>query len=227
MGIKLSVIIALILLLSLLVTTYKYRHSILRIQNKVLASVSFTMIGIFALLENLSQWRVGGLILIALIASLIGDILLGLTDTQDVNMRNRHFVKGVIWFGIAHLFYIIGFTQGVTWQWNDLVIPALFLVLVGILSVSPGFDFKGAAFLVMVYAFVLGLMLKKVYDGAIGGVVGDYSRELILAATLFVLSDSLLIFKYFYYKTSISITLFNLICYYIAQILFAISILYL
>lgn len=229
MGVRLAVVMTCILLLSLLVTTYRYHDSMLRIQNKALASMGFLLIGIFAWLEQVPKgnWRCGGLILLALIASVVGDVMLGVADYHRISIRNQEFVWGVVWFGLAHGFYSIVFGKLIGWHQSDFWISVILLVVVWCVCRISWFDVKGCHWLLYGYSLLLGLMLKKVIDFGLSGIMEAYGYEMILAAGLFVISDALLIFKYFYKKPPVWITLVNLTFYYLAQILFAVGILYL
>ncbi|MGL4736611.1 MAG: lysoplasmalogenase family protein [Cellulosilyticaceae bacterium] len=229
MGVRLAVIITCILLLSLLVTTYRYHDSMLRIQNKALASIGFLLIGIFAWLEQVptGNWRWGGLILLALIASLVGDVMLGMADYHAISLKNQEFVWGVVWFGVAHGFYSMVFGKIGGWHQSDFWISVVLVVCVWFVSHMSWFDLKGCKWLLYGYSLLLGLMLKKVLDFGMAGIMEVYQYEMIVAAVLFVISDVLLMFKYFYKKPSVWVTLINLTCYYVAQMLFAAGILYL
>lgn len=229
MGVKLAVIITCILLFSLLVTTYRYHDSMLRVQNKALASIGFVLIGIFAWLEQVptGNWRWGGLVLLALIASMIGDIMLGMADYHPIGISNQRFVWGVVWFGVAQSFYSVVFGKLIGWQQSDLWISVVLVMGVCILSYLSWFDLKGCKWLIVGYSICLGVMLKKALDVGMDGTRVTYQLEMMGAALLFVASDFLLLFKYFYKKSYVWVTLINLTFYYMAQMVFARGILYL
>ncbi|MGL4343706.1 MAG: lysoplasmalogenase [Cellulosilyticaceae bacterium] len=229
MGVKLAVVMTGVLLGSLLVTTYRYHDSMLRVQNKTLASIGFVLVGVFALIERMGvgDWRWGAFVLLALIASLVGDIMLGLADYYNISIRNHYFTAGVVWFGMAHIFYSWGFITKVGWSLKDVWVPLIFVLITTVLSRLEHFDFKGTDLLIIFYVFLLGIMLTKAIDIGRYDVLGGHSVQVVVAAVLFVISDCLLMFKHFFKKSGIWMSLVGLTCYYVAQVLFARIILYL
>ncbi|MEG0353299.1 MAG: lysoplasmalogenase family protein [Cellulosilyticaceae bacterium] len=156
-------------------------------------------------------------ILVSLGFSFMGDIFLGLADYSNIHSLNKNFVLGVASFAAAHVIYAVLFGQMVGWSMWDAIVPIMLVGLTYVLSKFPGFDFKGCLKFVLPYAFVLGIMLMKA--------MAVDSTMIKIAAILFVFSDFLLIFKYFYNKSKPWMTVINLLSYYSAQIIFALSIL--
>lgn len=229
MGVRLAIVMTGILLCSLLITTYSYHESMLRVQSKTLTSIGFVLVGVFALLGQFPKgnWQYGAIVLLALITSFVGDTMLGMADYNRISSHNRYFIAGVVWFGIAHGFYSLVFGEMVGWKIEDLWVPALLVFIILIIGKLPWFDFRGCYLLVIGYTFILGLMVTKAIDFGLNGMMSAYGYRMVFAAVLFAFSDFLLIFKYFYKKPKVWITLMNLTCYYIAQVLFAVAILYL
>lgn len=205
------------LVIKLLVVTHVNHTSPKRVQMKALASVGFVVIGMMAAIQNPGDLTYNVMILVSLGLSLMGDVFLGLADYASIHHLNKNFVLGVVSFGAAHVAYGALFGQIVGWHLWDLIVPLGLVGFTFLLSKLPPFDFKGCLKLVLPYAFILGVMLVKA--------LAVDSMVIKVAAILFVFSDFLLIFKYFYNKSKPWMTVLNLLSYYSAQIIFALSIL--
>lgn len=205
------------LIMNLLVVTHVNHRSPKRVQIKALASIGFVAVGIATALQHPGNMQYNLMILVSLGFSLMGDIFLGLADYSAVHSLNKKFVLGVASFAVAHVVYAALFGQMSGWHIWDVLIPIVMVGITYMLSKLPPFDFKGCLKFVLPYTFILGIMLMKAL--ALDSVM------IKVAAILFVFSDFLLIFKYFYNKSKPWMTVLNLLSYYSAQLIFALSIL--
>lgn len=154
------------------------------------------------------------LVLIALIMALIADTLLMIEETS--------FLKnGIIFFLISHVFYILAFKDGYTFQaWN--------LGLIIFLAAASFFNIrlvkKGAGRLlipVIIYVIVLNIMgffaITRLNSG-----FGLFEVSIATGAVMFIISDFILSINAFVKKIPHS-TVYTWLFYAPAQFLFALS----
>jgi uncharacterized membrane protein YhhN len=153
--------------------------------------------------------RFGVYLLLALAASLTGDVFL---------MFEGYFIPGLVSFLVAHLFYIALFKQGVAWLPSR---PAL-VTTMGIGAVMYAFLWRNGlpAELrapVAVYVTAIAFMAAQALGRAM--VLRDQAATRVaIGACVFMLSDSLLAFNQFVQPLPMA-ALWVLSSYYLAQIL--------
>lgn len=209
----------------LLVITYKVPYSPWRILSKTLCSILFITLAIIAFLQTSAPKGYSLPLLIGLFMSGIGDVLLGFSDQKPLK-ANKLFASGVIAFSLAHIAFSIAFSSlGHIPSVLYFIIPFATLFLFYLLTANHFFDFQGFRRLISFYSFVISCMLLI-------GIFSSYQLTMsyqyfILAGViLFVVSDIILCFYYFFYQKHKLITTFNLLCYYIAQLFLALSLIY-
>ena len=123
-------------------------------------------------------------LLLAMVASLAGDVLLMLPGD--------HFIAGLAAFLLAHVAYLALFRQGVGWFPSRVALTATLLagaLMLGVLW--PGLQGPLLTAAVAVYVLVIALMTAQALGRA--AVLGDAaSRATAWGAAIFMLSDAVL-----------------------------------
>ena len=171
-------------------------------------------------------------IVVGLIFGLIGDILLDLKImyTQDEKV---YFNAGTISFMIGHVFYFLATINfnvlkvNHIFPWNLLIaigVATVITLAVMLLSKPLKINFGKSLIISTIYCFVLSVMLCFAVSIAI------YNPIFWIFACgmfMFFISDLVLSMQYFGNKTNSILIYVNHIAYYVAQVLIAISILFL
>ena len=151
-------------------------------------------------------------LLLALTASLVGDVLLMLPG--------KLFIPGLASFLVAHLFYIALFRQGVAWFPSRMAVVATLAVGATILGwLWADLPDPGLKVAVSAYVGVIALMAAQAIGRA--RVLGDtHAFAVAVGACTFMLSDALLAINRFVQPLPLA-GLWVLASYYSAQILIA------
>lgn len=207
-----------VLLAALYIRVNQYGAPPVKLLLKTLASLAFVCLGL------LGAARAGGayawLTWIGLILGAAGDVLLQFMDCRPKD-RESFFRAGLGAFLIGHVFYIVAFALlGRVTGWAVLLAAVLFAALF-LLQFPARMDLKGQKVPVYAYAAVISVMtafaVLSFGAGARGALVG-------LGGILFLVSDAILALIFFSPLREKSLPTWNLITYYAAQILLALSI---
>ena len=207
-----------VLLAALYIRVNQYGAPPVKLLLKTLASLAFVCLGL------LGAARAGGayawLTWIGLILGAAGDVLLQFMDCRPKD-REPFFRAGLGAFLIGHVFYIVAFALlGRVTGWAVLLAAALFAALF-LLQFPARMDLKGQKVPVYAYAAVISVMtafaVLSFGAGARGALVG-------LGGILFLVSDAILALIFFSPLREKALPTWNLITYYAAQILLALSI---
>lgn len=207
-----------VLLAALYIRVNQYGAPPVKLLLKTLASLAFVCLGL------LGAARAGGayawLTWIGLILGAAGDVLLQFMDCRPKD-REPFFRAGLGAFLIGHVFYIVAFALlGRVTGWAMLLAAVLFAALF-LLQFPARMDLKGQKVPVYAYAAVISVMtafaVLSFGAGARGALVG-------LGGILFLVSDAILALIFFSPIREKSLPTWNLITYYAAQILLALSI---
>ena len=207
-----------VLLAALYIRVNQYGAPPVKLLLKTLASLAFVCLGL------LGAARAGGayawLTWIGLILGAAGDVLLQFMDCRPKD-REPFFRAGLGAFLIGHVFYIVAFVLlGRVTGWAVLLAAVLFAALF-LLQFPARMDLKGQKVPVYAYAAVISVMtafaVLSFGAGARGALVG-------LGGILFLVSDAILALIFFSPLREKSLPTWNLITYYAAQILLALSI---
>lgn len=202
---------------------------------KTLCSSLFLVAGVMCMVIAKNTSTFAWLILGGLIMSWIGDFLL------HVNPKTVYFLLGITSFFCGHVFYIASYfnIQNARFPEEPLfssaeIISIILIVAVGFIvakigSIKPGGKKNVAAIL---YAWILATMTVKAVSLAVK--IGLSGAPLCIPAAVvlsvgainFLLSDSSLAFIYFSPRKSFGLKCFNMATYYIAQMLLAMTILF-
>ncbi len=207
-----------VLLAALYIRVNQYGAPPVKLLLKTLASLAFVCLGL------LGAARAGGayawLTWIGLILGAAGDVLLQFMDCRPKD-REPFFRAGLGAFLIGHVFYIVAFALlGRVTGWAVLLAAVLFAALF-LLQFPARMDLKGQKVPVYAYAAVISVMtafaVLSFGAGARGALVG-------LGGILFLVSDAILALIFFSPIREKALPTWNLITYYAAQILLALSI---
>ena len=213
-----SVGVLAVLLAALYIRVNQYGAPPVKLLLKTLASLAFVCLGL------LGAARAGGayawLTWIGLILGAAGDVLLQFMDCRPKD-REPFFRAGLGAFLIGHVFYIVAFALlGRVTGWAVLLAAVLFAALF-LLQFPARMDLKGQKVPVYAYAAVISVMtafaVLSFGAGARGALVG-------LGGILFLVSDAILALIFFSPLREKALPTWNLITYYAAQILLALSI---
>ena len=182
----------------------------LKLPFKTAASLCFTVLGVVCLTKSDASVY-GVLVVIALAFGCIGDIFLQIPKGGD-----KCFIAGLIAFLLGHLLYIAAFFAETGLVWVQPVVTILLLSAVYALLKLLKADFGSKKRLVCAYAVVIAVMM---------GCAFSVSALACVAAALFVVSDLVLALILFAGKTRKGMALLNLVTYYSAQIMLALSVL--
>ena len=207
-----------VLLAALYIRVNQYGAPPVKLLLKTRASLAFVCLGL------LGAARAGGayawLTWIGLILGAAGDVLLQFMDCRPKD-REPFFRAGLGAFLIGHVFYIVAFALlGRVTGWAVLLAAVLFAALF-LLQFPARMDLKGQKVPVYAYAAVISVMtafaVLSFGAGARGALVG-------LGGILFLVSDAILALIFFSPIREKALPTWNLITYYAAQILLALSI---
>lgn len=192
---------------------------------KALASLSFIILGTYRLLYdvgNIPEYI--GWILLGLASGMIGDIVLALRPLRPKEEDKLIIVFGIISFSVGHLFYLTALLMMSTFSWISLVVGLIAFTLVIVMCYIMKFDMKAARIPSYVYAFLIFFMVGQ---SVMAGVQLNFQTSsvlFLLGAILFGVSDLILAPIYYTDKSSKLMITLNLLTYYGAQILIALSI---
>lgn len=204
--------------------------NVLSLGIKTISSVCFFLSGIFAI-EYVGSSGIRLLVLSGLVFGLIGDIFLDLRLMYP-EKHNEYLIVGTTSFSVGHLFYFIAlcFLNSTSLHshllWNILIsfaVGTIFTLGIGLFGKKLGLNFGNLIYMVLIYSFALSFLTAFSISIAIFlPILWIFAG----GAILFLASDLVLSLQIFGNKTSKSLIWINHILYYLAQVLIAISILF-
>ena len=194
---------------------------------KALASFGFIMVFVNASFERDLLKPFIFLFLLGLVSGLLGDLFLALRPLRPKDENEMLINRGILAFSIGHIFYFFGLLMISDFHYMAIVVSVAVTSLVIIMSYVLKFDMKNNQIPSYIYSFLIFLMVGQ----AIGlSMVEGFSGGpliIMIGAILFGLSDLILAPIYFKGVEDKKMIVLNLTTYYSAQLLIAISILYL
>ncbi|MEG2394174.1 MAG: lysoplasmalogenase family protein, partial [Ruthenibacterium sp.] len=210
----------LVLLCALLIVAYRpalFHRYYARVKSAV--SLGFLLLSVFAAL-----WRGNAALLVLMLPGLLlcfaGDVALGLANTHKTMFR-RLFLSGVAAFALAHIAFVAAFALMSPvrnfWQWWMLLPPAALVCGAMLCCHNGAFRLKKLRTPVVLYSACVGAMCAAALR--LGVAAGPRSQGIWFAggALLFVLSDCILLFLYFYVKPRKMLRALNLLTYYLGM----------
>ncbi|SDM72889.1 lysoplasmalogenase [Acetanaerobacterium elongatum] len=194
---------------------------------KAVTSLFFIMIALAAYNQHKGDIYYFSLVLLGLICSLVGDILIQ-TQKADVRYDKQMLACGIGAFFVAHCFYIAAFIHLAPFRLWDIVIFAAAYAVLRLIFILAKLNFGKLLTASYIYLGAIMLMFTKALSLTLsGGRFTTLSILLLTGASLFVISDFILTFLNFYppCKNNRVASLAVTVTYYVAQALFALSIL--
>lgn len=194
---------------------------------KALASLAFIALGLTRLLDGYQVFQqVMGWMILGLVSGLIGDILLALRPLRPKEEDKLIILFGIIAFSIGHIFYLIGLN--IIEPFFILSFGFGFVVACVVLLGSIVFKFKMgiARYPSYFYAFLIFTMIFQSFILRTTYPSQSAYTLFMMGAILFGVSDLILAPIYFAGNTKKLMVSLNLITYYGAQILIALSLFY-
>ncbi len=198
---------------------------------KAAASLCFIATALVAFSLNRDNFEYAILIIFGLVFSMLGDIWLDMKYIYK-DQSDMYSFAGFGSFMVAHTFFIpavlMGYAEYIWWHFVVDAIMCLILVINTItMEKRRNLDYgKFRAITIIYTVFVMGTMLLSINGFVASGFRSVKYIVLVLAGVLFALSDLVLCFIYFGDKNNSKYVLANHILYYLAQFLFASSILF-
>lgn len=216
-------LLSLALLAALLRIAYSRRNFRFYPLAKTAASLGFVATALARHAGSGADDRYFALLMACLLACLAGDVLLGLAN-RDAGFFSRFFLAGTVAFLAAHIGFCVLFAgaPGVRLR-PVLALPALVAGAVALcIRDKRRFRLKKLAPAAFVYAVCVGLMTSLALAGWLGA-PGPRSALTAAGAVLFLVSDGLLLFLYFYHKKRGWLRAANLLTYYVGMLCLALT----
>lgn len=201
---------------------------------KAIASFCFMIMGFTALtfVDKILTWHIG--VLAGLLFGLMGDVFLATKGIVKGEYLQPMLLAGLLFFLTGHLVYIVVFLSlagGFVYPLIAVLalLPTIVFILIKTKVIQP--KPKAAIAPIMLYAVVIGLMLVSALNYIVLTKASTQGIIILIGAILFTLSD-LLLGMYNFGNLDNRISLKNTIAfiympaYYIAQTLFALSIIF-
>ncbi|MCC8023342.1 MAG: lysoplasmalogenase [Clostridiales bacterium] len=207
---------------------------------KCTCSLIFLVSAIFSSQLGSGFSTVTVLMLCGFAASLFGDFVLDLLDTQGIPKLNldvnwKKILLGIVFFFCAHVFYIsafvqVGYNAGLDQAFTtvELIVAAVIFVGYVTLSLLKKMDFGKLMIPAGIYSMTIALMfVKAAYLGYHLLNAPGYgiwaALPLWVGSLMFIASDIILSDMYFYGKFTRQMRIWNHIAYFGGQILLAYS----
>lgn len=194
---------------------------------KALASFSFIVVFVIAAFERPYFDPVILLFLLGLVSGLLGDLFLALRPLLDQKLNEMLINRGILAFSIGHIFYFSALILLHQFHWIAIVVSIVITTVVIVMSYVMKFEMKKNRYPAYIYSFLIFLMVgQAIYLTFSLGFQGGFGLILI-GAILFGISDLILAPIYFKSMKQNWLVALNLLTYYAAQLLIALSIFYL
>ncbi len=194
---------------------------------KALASLSFIALAAFVAIDRVMIPTLYGWFLLGLVLGLIGDLVLALRPLNQPEEDKTIINYGITFFGVGHIMYILGTIVESEFYWMSLLIGSLMAGLIILGSYLLKFQMGKSRIPSYLYAFLIFVMIgQTIMMGRVHGLQTGY-LTLMIGAILFGISDLILAPIYFQGMNKKILIALNLITYYAAQILIALSLFYL
>ena len=198
---------------------------------KMICSTLFLLAGVFAFMYAGKPTAYPILICVAFVMSWIGDLVLSSSS------KGAQFIVGLLSFLIAHVLFVTAFCVAGNRAYSakyvtiyEIAAAVLIVISFYIVSLKIKLELGEMLVPVLIYAAAISMMLVKAVSVGVSAIVsGGGHAYLILclmsaAALLFVCSDATLAVIIFKNKQNQKTELINIATYYIAQMIFAASI---
>jgi hypothetical protein len=173
---------------------------------KIITAILFVSIGIF---------NDQPMIIVTLALFFIGDVLLAFANGGQVK---RWLIWGMLFFWLGHIGLIFCMLSHQGFNYLSLILGfALVILIIIINKIFSALDFRGMYPVILLYGYTLGIL------GSLAILNYSIIPLLALGIIIFILSDISLIFWYFYPSCPRIVKLINVITYFGAVLLIALS----
>lgn len=189
---------------------------------KTTTSIGFLVVALLA--YSLGQGGMGRRFWIlfgAMLLCAVGDLLLGLANNGH-GIHSRTFLRGLLCFGAAHIVFCVFYAVKTPPAWHDLILPILLLAVTMLLSYRGLLRLRKLRIPAFCYCFLVGLMCSM----AISALFPAHGTAQLLCAAgsvLFLISDCIIVFLYFYIRQRPWMRIANLTTYYLGLLFLALS----
>lgn len=222
-----SLVLGAVFLLIYILKCCKSR-SVIGVEIKSIVSVIYIATAALAIWERPENYKYGLLIIIGGVLGLLGDVYL---DQKWIHLESKdeYLALGFLNFGVGHIFYIVGAAMVADFGVKDMLIPlvAAFGISVFNMMLSKPLkqDFGKFKIVVFTYGLILGFMAVTAFMAYIKTRSTAFLIYTIAGLSFFA-SDIVLSAIYFTKdgkKVTVARFIINIIAYYLAQYLIAIT----
>lgn len=222
-----TIVLGSILLLTYILVCCRKRN-VLGLEVKSLVSVVYISTAALAVFEKPENCLFGLPVVIGGVMGLLGDVYLD-QKWIHLNHKDKYLTLGFLNFGIGHFFYIFAVAKNAEFGLKDFIIPVVAAIAIPvfneILSKPLKQDFGKFRWIVFAYGAVLSFMMGTAVSAFIK--TGATAHLLFaIAGASFLVSDIVLSAIYFTpndKKVTVSRFIINIVTYYLAQYLIAVS----
>ena len=233
-------IFALVALCAFMVFELKKKYFV-AIFLKGFASLGFILTFGFAVLTRLEAYHDGSihnllydsglytatmLFLFGLVCGLLGDIFLALRPLLSPEKDKKIIVGGIVYFAVGHVFYLVALLLVGSFSYLSVIFGLVMVVIVFLGSKILKFQMGIAKYPTLAYTFLIFMMVGQAFANGLATDFSTFTSLVFAGALLFSVSDLLLAPIYYQGNKNKFIIGSNLITYYAAQLLIAISILF-
>ncbi len=158
------------------------------------------------------------LMCIALFFCLVGDVFLSIVSGRS---DSWFFVLGVVSFAAAHVIFFVAFGAVVPITIVDILTAVVIAILCFGITKLKIIDIQDKKALILAYSVFLGLLMAKGITVLVDFGTTQFAIIAFLGATLFFVSDVILLFILFSTRKIKILTFLNLLTYYSATMLLA------
>lgn len=190
-------------------------EKVVKIDSNFYLGASFTLYVSFALLLGLG-----------LVAGLIGDMVLGLRPLLPKEKNFTLIIAGMIAFSVGQMLVYLSLLSLQRFSFYPILFSLVVSTIVFLAAKAMKIEWGKAKTPAIIYSFLIFLMIGQAIMNAIWMDFSAYSVIFLTGALLFAISD--LVLSQIYFKASFSkkLVVVNLGTYYSAQLLFALSVLF-
>ncbi|MBN2696133.1 MAG: hypothetical protein JXR38_01170 [Bacilli bacterium] len=166
------------------------------------------------------------LFLLGLVSGLIGDLVLELLDLRENAEHDKIILAGIIAFFTGHIFYYMALLAYGKFSIYPLIFTMVVTALVFGASKFMKLNWGKCLWPSVAYSLLIFLMIGQAFANAVADGFSGFSLTVLIGGTLFGISDLLLSQIYFKDHSPRIFKVLNLSTYYAAQILLALSLLF-
>jgi len=166
------------------------------------------------------------LILCGLICGLLGDVFLALRPIRPKEEDRRIIISGIVAFAIGHIFYYVVLLVLGEFSWLAVIVSVLAAIIIGLGSYLLKYNMGITKIPAIIYSALIFLMVGQALSLAINENFNLFTTLILIGAILFAVSDLILSQIYYAGKDKPAFIIPNLFTYYSAQLLIAVSMLF-